>query len=56
MLNRQIDYFIGKYGRLAKFTAAELLNCSKEQAQWAGRPRFPTPFFNRAKAWFTDSP
>src|SRR5712691_8614977 len=27
MLNRQIDYFISKYGRLAKFTAAEILHC-----------------------------
>ena len=28
MLNRQIGYFISKYGRLAKFTAAEFLHCN----------------------------
>jgi hypothetical protein len=56
MLNRQIDYFIGKYGRLAKFTAADFLHCSMEEARWSPQTALSDAILNRTKASFHDSP
>jgi hypothetical protein len=57
MLNRQIVYFISKYGGLAKFTAAKFFALQHgERPDWACRPALFDAIRNRTKASFHDSP
>jgi len=56
MLNRQIVYFISKYGRLTKFTAEEFLHCSTKKGPIGPQAALFDAIRDRAKASFHDSP